>query len=181
MQKGMFQRVVASLALLAGFALAQPLQAGEIELLDTPREASPWLAVGQLVLARSATCSGTLIAPDIVLTAAHCLYDSRSGRKIAPGSITFLAGERRGRAAAMRRAVAAVIAPGYVYRSSKKLERIASDLALLRLETPILPSLVAPFLAAGVCAPSRSSASAADSWGETWEDRLKASLQRSRG
>ncbi len=153
MKKGMFGRLIASLALLAGVSLAQTTEAGEIELLDTPREASPWLAVGQLVIARSATCSGTLISPDIVLTAAHCLYDSRDGRKISPTEITFLAGERRGRAAAMRRAVAAVIAPGYVYRSSRKLERIANDLALLRLEAPIPPSRIAPFLPAGILAP----------------------------
>ncbi len=40
-------------------------------LFDTAEH--PWSAIGQLQFAGGGACSGSLIAPDIVLTAAHCL------------------------------------------------------------------------------------------------------------
>lgn len=40
-------------------------------LFDTAEH--PWSAIGQLQFDSGAACSGSLIAPDIVLTAAHCL------------------------------------------------------------------------------------------------------------
>jgi protease YdgD len=41
-------------------------------------------------------CTGTLVAPDRVLTAARCLWDGRRGRALPPGRIHFVAGWRRG-------------------------------------------------------------------------------------
>jgi protease YdgD len=56
----------------------------------------PWAAVGRLNRASGGFCTGTLVAPDVVLTAAHCLYDRRTRRRIAAKDIHFVAGYRRG-------------------------------------------------------------------------------------
>ncbi len=56
----------------------------------------PWAAVGRLNRAAGGFCTGTLVAPDVVLTAAHCLYSTRKRRQIAAKDIHFVAGYRRG-------------------------------------------------------------------------------------
>jgi V8-like Glu-specific endopeptidase len=40
----------------------------------------PWSAIGRLSIGESGVCTATLVASDIILTAAHCLIDERSGR-----------------------------------------------------------------------------------------------------
>lgn len=57
----------------------------------------PWSAVGRVNRTWGGYCTGTLVAPDVVLTAAHCIYEARTRRWIKPGELHFLAGYRRGR------------------------------------------------------------------------------------
>jgi protease YdgD len=52
----------------------------------------PWTAIGRVNRASGGFCTGTLIAPDRVLTAAHCLYDKRRQRWANPHEVHFLAG-----------------------------------------------------------------------------------------
>ena len=68
--------------------------------LDRDYEARGWEAVGRLDTG-DGFCSATLIAPDLVLSAAHCLFD-RAGQSLAPEAITFHAGLRNGTAVATR-------------------------------------------------------------------------------
>ncbi len=75
------------------------------------RSVNGWEAVGRLTMADRAMCTGALIAPDLVLTAAHCLYDPHSGRLVKPRDIRFEAGLSGGSAKATRTVIAAAEHP----------------------------------------------------------------------
>jgi len=127
-------------------ALATAQQgAGALQALETRDSGRGWQAVGRLNLGESRFCTGTLVAPDRVLTAAHCLF--QDGRRIADSQIEFLAGWRNGRAEAIRGARRTVIAPGYDGAASQDqvLGLVARDLALVELDQPIRASAVLPF------------------------------------
>lgn len=137
----------AAAILILALALALPVGAQETRLraLDTGDESRGWDAVGKLLLADRGFCTGALIRPDLVLTAAHCLYDKESGRRIDPARIEFLAGWRNGRAAAYRHARRAVVHPDYVYSSENPAERVPVDIAVLELDQPIRLPSITPF------------------------------------
>jgi protease YdgD len=131
--------------LLCVCALPGAAQDGEMIGLQTADDARGWDAVGKLMLGSRGFCTGALIAPHLVLTAAHCLYDKDTGVQMRADEIQFYAGWRNGRAVAYRSVRRAVAHPDYRYTGTDKLERVTSDLALLELNQPIrLPSLI-PF------------------------------------
>jgi protease YdgD len=130
-----------ALSVMTLLALSGPLAAEGLDRLDTGADSKGWEAVGRLNLDGKGFCTGALIAPDLVLTAAHCLHDRRSGVRIDPARIEFLAGWRNGRAAAYRKVRKAVAHPGYVFTGEDGGD-VRHDLALIRLDQPIrLPSI----------------------------------------
>jgi protease YdgD len=145
------RRLLPILAALAAIhATSAPAQTGP-RAMQSWDEARQWAAVGRLDLGGRGFCTGTLIAADLVLTAAHCLHDRRTGQTIAPDSIQFLAGFRNGRAEAYRQVLRAVAHPAYVPTSGGQgaAGMAGHDLALLRLDRPVrLPGL-APMPAGG--------------------------------
>ncbi|EKV30491.1 hypothetical protein C882_4450 [Caenispirillum salinarum AK4] len=58
--------------------------------------AAPWSALGRVNRARGGFCTGTLIAPDRVLTARHCLTARPGNRYLPVSELHFVAGYRRG-------------------------------------------------------------------------------------
>ncbi len=130
------------MAVLPALAQADDSRLQQLESLDSGRA---WQAVGRLDIGGLGFCTGTLIAPDLVLTAAHCLFDKASKSRINPERIEFLAGWRNGRASAYRQVRRAVVHPDYVYDSDVSPERVRRDLALLQLQHPIRNTTVTPF------------------------------------
>ncbi|MEM1073887.1 MAG: trypsin-like serine protease [Pseudomonadota bacterium] len=122
---------------LAGDATLKKLQTGV--------EASPWEAVGRLDIGGNGFCTGALIAPNMVLTAAHCLFSKQTGQRIDHGRIEFLAGWRNGRASAYRNVRRAVVHPDYSYGGELSPQRVQYDLALLELARPIRNTRIEPF------------------------------------
>lgn len=136
--------VLAIGAQLGGSALPARADSG-LTALDTADQSKGWQAVGRLNIGTDGFCTATLIAPDRVLTAAHCLYDKATGRRIPVTRMQFLADWRMGRAAAYRDIKRAVILPDYVYASADKLGRVRHDLALIELARPIRLPSIRPF------------------------------------
>ncbi len=117
--------------------------------MDTGDQAVGWEAVGRLELNGKGFCTGALIAPDLVLTAAHCLFDRRTGARLQADQIEFRAGWRNGRAEAYRDVRRALAHPDYVFGAKKGAARVTHDLALLQLYHPIRNTRVVPFETSG--------------------------------
>ncbi len=132
--------IMMAMAPVAAFAAGATL-----ERLDTTEAGRAWEAVGRLDINGAGFCTGALIAPNLVLTAAHCLFDKSSKSRINPQSIEFLAGWRNGRASAYRYVRRAVVHPDYVYDGEVSSERVRNDVALLELQSPIRNTTVIPF------------------------------------
>ena len=138
------------LAAVLTLAMASPVAADddgptELTKLMTAYDARGWEAVGRLNIGFGGMCTGALIAPNLVLTAGHCLYSSRTGKQVDPTSIEFLAGWRNGSASAKRRVRRAVIHSQYKYTGPTGNETVAYDLAILQLDSDIRLPHIQPF------------------------------------
>lgn len=157
--------------LLAALALILPaplLAEAPLIRLQTGDAGRDWMAVGKLLIGEREFCTGALIAPDLVLTAAHCLYDKDSGQPVAVADIRFLDGWRNGRAEAYRGVRAAVTYPGYDFGTPDQASRVARDLAILALDQPIRLPQVSPFALAP--APGRDAEVAVVSYAQDRAD-----------
>ncbi|MGD2133588.1 MAG: trypsin-like serine protease, partial [Maricaulaceae bacterium] len=102
------------------------------QLLDTT--VYPWNAIGALSYADGSGCTGSLVAPDVVLTAAHCVY-TEDGDIQTDGIFRTAVG--RGSGLFEADVSAYLISPRFSYDlllNSSKVD--ATDWAYLRLDAP---------------------------------------------
>jgi protease YdgD len=103
---------------------------------------APWTSIGLVQTRGGGRCTGTLIAPDLVLTAAHCLLQVRTGDFAHPASINFLLGYERGRFRARGAVVEYRTGAGY---DPTRRGPGREDWAILVLGAP-MPGRVLPLL-----------------------------------
>jgi protease YdgD len=97
----------------------------------------PWRAIGRVQLRSGGHCTGTLVGPDLVLTAAHCLYAGDGSTRADP-AIEFVAGASADDYAARAGIVREIVAPGFDnQRHSRTSDIDGLDWAFLQLDAPI--------------------------------------------
>lgn len=137
---------VTCLVLSAGALAAQASQTTGLRRLSDREDVLGWEAVGRLELAGQGFCTATLIAPDLILTAAHCAYDRRTGNLYPAERITFRAGLRDGVSIADRSVAQIAVDPRFEPLQSPSADRIRLDVALMRLSEPITVAQADPFV-----------------------------------
>jgi protease YdgD len=137
---------VASLPALADTQPAPDAAADHHAVVDAG--SYPWSAVGKLFNSIGGACTAAAIAPDKVLTAAHCLYAFRTHRFLPPDSIHFLLGYARGDYRVHARVASYAVGPGY--DPADETHTAARDWAVLTLAEPLPPSVRPVALATAV-------------------------------
>lgn len=104
----------------------------------------PWRAIGRINLAGRGYCTATLIARDVVLTAAHCMWNREAGRWYPLQYLTFVAGMHGDAvqgSSRIKRMLVSRKAKVAANPANKPWRDVRSDWALLKLDVPLGDSL----------------------------------------
>lgn len=99
----------------------------------------PWTAVGRFNKAGRGHCTATVVAPRIVVTAAHCLINKNTGGYMPPDSLHFVAGWDRGEYLFHSVAAELHVAPGHDPKRKSTVSAVVYDWALIVLEKDPVP------------------------------------------
>ena len=129
--------MILALGLAAGTTAAAKEGARGPETVRVDARDYPFSAIGRLNLGGSGYCSAVLVGPDLVLSAANCLYNRTEGRWWGKRELFFQGGYQFENAGSQS-AIAAYAAPKN-YRPGGRLTLNSArvDFALLKLKTPI--------------------------------------------
>ena len=131
--------IIALLLCLAKPGLAQVagMNPGPDPRLPVPAAHPPWHGVALIEAEGAGFCTGAMVAPAVVLTAAHCLKDQAGTALLPPARISVSIGGAKARGVALR------VGAGF---DSIREAPWASDWALLSLSAPIGADRVLPML-----------------------------------
>lgn len=118
-----------------------------LEALTTREALRGFEPVGRVDIEGGGFCTGALIAPDLVLTAGHCVL-ARDGSAIPAERIRFRAGLANGTALAEAGVARTIVDPAYRNMDPAPPEMIARDVALLQLAEPLPTALIPPLTVA---------------------------------
>lgn len=160
-------KALALFLLLLPSALAAETNSG-LDELRSREDLRGFEPVGRVDVENGGFCTGALIAPDLVLTAGHCVMD-RDGSPVNAGRITFRPGLSYGAALVEAKVSRTIVDPGYRNIDPAPVEMIERDVALLQLAEPIPTSLISPF---AVARPSNGDEVSVVSYAEGREEAL---------